>query len=309
MAFPRFDMKLVFLGTGGTYPSKLRNVTSVAVQMPGEVVMFDCGEGTQRQLMHSSVSFMKIKKIFISHLHADHFLGLAGLIQSMSLNGREDDITVFGPTGTASTVEAMLNLGYFKSGFRVLAADLRPEGRMDFGHYSVRFVQADHSVPAIAYALEEKPRTGKFDVKKAKRLGIPEGPLYRRLQEGRTVTVEGKRIGPEKVLGPPRPGRRVVYSGDTRPSKKIVSLAAGANVLIHDCTLDSSHLELAARFGHSTAAEAAKVAKQAKVGMLFLVHMSPRYENNRVVEKEAQSIFKNSKAASDLMEYQVRFDD
>ena len=302
-------MKLVFLGTGGTYPSKLRNVTSVAVQMPGEVVMFDCGEGTQRQLMHSSVSFMKIKKIFISHLHADHFLGLAGLIQSMSFNGREDDITVFGPSGTAATVEAMMNLGYFESGFRVLAMDLPPEGSMNFGGYSVRFVQADHSIPAVAYALEEKPRTGKFNVKKAKRLGIPEGPLYRRLQEGRTVTVDGKRIDPEKVLGPPRPGRRVVYTGDTRPSKKIVSLASGANVLIHDCTLDSSHSELAAKFGHSTAADAAGVAKQAKVGMLFLVHMSPRYENNRVLEKEAQSIFKNSKAAFDLLEYHVRFDD
>lgn len=302
-------MKLVFLGTGGTYPSKLRNVTSVAVQMPGEVVMFDCGEGTQRQLMRSSVSFMKIKKIFISHLHADHFLGLAGLIQSMSLNGREDDITVFGPQGTTATVKAMLSLGYFESGFRVLASDLCSEGRMDLGGYSVRFVQADHSIPAIAYAIEEKARAGKFDVKKAKRLGIPEGPLYRRLQEGRSVTVDGKRIGPEKVLGPQRPGRRIVYTGDTRPSEKIVSLAAGANVLVHDCTLDSSHSELAARFGHSTAAEAARVAKKAKVGVLFLVHMSPRYEDNRVVEKEAQSIFKNSKAASDLMEYHVRFDD
>jgi len=279
------------------------------VQMPGEVVMFDCGEGTQRQLMHSSVSFMKIKKIFISHLHADHFLGLAGLIQSMSLNGREDEVTVYGPSGTAATVQAMLNLGYFESGFRVLAADLRPPGRIDFGGYSVRFVQADHSVPAISYALEEKPRTGKFDVKKAKRLGIPEGPLYRQLQEGRTVTVGGRRIGPEKVLGPPRLGRRVVYTGDTRPSKKIVSLATGANVLIHDCTLDSSHSKLAAKFGHSTAAEAARVAKQAKVGMLFLVHMSPRYEDNLILEKEAKSIFKNSKAASDLLEYHVRFDD
>ncbi len=302
-------MKLVFLGTGGTYPSKLRNVTSVAVQMPGEVLMFDCGEGTQRQLMHSSVSFMKIKKIFISHLHADHFLGLAGLIQSMSLNGREDDVTVFGPAGTVATVEAMLNLGYFESGFRVLAVDLEPDGHMDFGAYSVRFVQADHSVPAIAYAVEERPRTGKFDVKKARRLGIPEGPLYRRLQEGRTVTAGGKRIAPEKVLGPPRHGRRIVYTGDTRPSKKIVSLASGADVLIHDCTLDSSHSELAARFGHSTAAEAARVAKQAKVGVLFLVHMSPRYEDNRVLEKEARSIFKDSRAAFDLLEYQVRLAD
>ena len=302
-------MKIVFLGTGGTYPSKLRNVTSIAVQMPGEVLMFDCGEGTQRQLMRSSVSFMKIKKIFISHLHADHFLGLAGLIQSMSFNGKEDDLRIFGPTGTAETVDAMLGLGYFESGFRVVAMDLRPAGFLDFGGYSVRFVRADHSIPTLAYSLEEKPRAGKFDLRKAKRLGIPEGPLFRRLQEGKTVVVKGKKIGPEKVLGPPRLGRRVVYTGDTKPSKNIVSLAAGADVLIHDCTLDSSHSELAARFGHSTAADAARVAKQAKVGILFLVHLSPRYDDTGVLEKEAAAIFKNSKAVEDLTEYHVKLRD
>ncbi len=302
-------MKIVFLGTGGTYPSKLRNVTSIAVQMPGEVLMFDCGEGTQRQLMRSSVSFMKIKKIFISHLHADHFLGLAGLIQSMSLNGREDDLRIFGPARTTETVDTMLNLGYFESGFRVATTDLRPAGFLDFGSYSVRFVRADHSIPTIAYSLEEKPRAGKFDLRKAKRLGIPEGPLFRRLQEGKTVVVDGKKIGPEKVLGPPRPGRRVVYTGDTKPSKKIVSLATGADVLIHDCTLDSSHSELAARFGHSTAADAARVAKQAKVGILFLVHLSPRYDDKSVLEKEATAIFKNSNAVEDLSEYNVKLRD
>jgi ribonuclease Z len=302
-------MKIVFLGTGGTYPSKLRNVTSIAVQMPGEVLMFDCGEGTQRQLMRSSVSFMKIKKIFISHLHADHFLGLAGLIQSMSLNGREDDLRIFGPDGTAETVDAMLGLGYFESGFRVAAMDLRPAGCLDFGGYSVRYIWADHSIPTLAYSLEEKPRAGRFDLKRAKRLGIPEGPLFGQLQEGKTVVVKGKKIGPEEVLGPPRPGRSVVYTGDTKPSNRIVSLAAGADVLIHDCTLDSSHSELAARFGHSTAADAARVAKKAKVGILFLVHLSPRYDDTSVLAKEATVIFKNSKVVEDLTEYHVRFRD
>jgi len=302
-------MKIVFLGTGGTYPSKFRNVMSIAVQMPGEVLMFDCGEGTQRQLMRSSVSFMKINKIFISHLHADHFLGLAGLIQSMSLNDREDDLRIFGPAGTAETVDTMLNLGYFESGFRVVTMDLRPAGFLDFGGYSVRFVRADHSIPTLAYALEEKPRAGKFDLRKAKRLGIPEGPLFRRLQEGKAIVVKGKMIGPERVLGPPRPGRRVVYTGDTKPSKNVVSLAAGADVLIHDSTLDSSHSELAARFGHSTAADAARVAKQAKVGILFLVHLSPRYDDKSVLEKEATAIFKNSNAVEDLTEYNVKLRD
>ncbi|HEX7391654.1 MAG TPA: ribonuclease Z [Thermoplasmata archaeon] len=302
-------MKLVFLGTGGTYPSKFRNVTSVAVQLPGEVVMFDCGEGTQRQLMFSPVSFMKISRIFISHLHADHFLGLPGLIQSMSLNGREEPLHVHGPEGTADDVKSMLDLGYFKSGFEVIAEDLEAGSELDFGKYSVRCVRADHTIPSLAYALEEKPRPGKFDLRKAKKLGIPEGPLYGRLQEGRAVTVGGKRIEPEAVLGPSRPGRKIVYTGDTKPSKEIVKLSSGADVLIHDCTLDSTHASLASDFGHSTAAGAAGVAKRSGVGILFLVHFSPRYESGEILEKEARGIFKNSRAAEDLEEYAVRFRD
>jgi len=302
-------MKIVFLGTGGTYPSKMRNVTSVAIQMTGEVVMFDCGEGTQRQLMHSSVSFMKIKKILISHLHADHFLGIPGLIQSMSLNGREDPLKVFGPRGTSKDVQAMLRLGYFKSGFEVITEDLVPGTSLDFGSYAVSCVEADHSIPSLAYCLQEKPRPGKFDVKKAERLAIPEGPLFRRLQEGRPVTVGTRRIMPSQVLGPERPGRKVVYSGDTKPSKEIVRLAKNSDVLIHDCTLDSSHKKLASDFGHSTAAEAAAVAKAARVRDLFLVHLSPRYESHEVLEKEAKKIFKNSTVAQDLMEFAVRYRD
>lgn len=269
-------MRIVFLGTGGTYPTKARNVTSIALQLPREIVMFDCGEGTQRQLMFSPVSFMKIKKIFISHLHADHFLGLPGLIQSMSLNGREDPLEVFGPAGTRANVQKMLTLGYFKGGFDVQAKDIRPGTTLHFGSYSVECARADHSVPGLAYALQERPRPGRFNLKKAQRLGIPEGPLYRMLQEGKTVVVGGKNVRPEQVLGRPRPGLRVVYSGDTKPSQKIVALAKGADVLIHDCTLDSSHNKLASDFGHSTAAEAATIARKANVRMLFLVHLSPR---------------------------------
>lgn len=302
-------MKIVFLGTGGTYPSKQRNVTSVAIQMPGEVVMFDCGEGTQRQLMQSPVSFMKISRIFISHLHADHFLGLPGLIQSMSLNGREERLEVFGPKGTASNVKAMLRLGYFKSGFEVVPRDLKPGTGLEFKSYFVRCVEADHTVPSLAYALEELSRPGRFDVQRAKALEIPEGPMFRRLQEGRSVTIKGRRIRPEDVLGPRRAGRKVVYSGDTKPSSRIIELARGADVLIHDCTLDSTHSVLAADFGHSTAAEAAMVAKEADVGVLYLVHISPRYESHELLESEARSHFENSKVAVDLEEHVVRYRD
>jgi len=302
-------MKIVFLGTGGTYPSKMRNVTSVAVQLPGEVVMFDCGEGTQRQLMSSPVSFMKIKRIFISHLHADHFLGIPGLVQSMSLNGREDVLSIFGPSGTRKNVESMLLLGYFKSGFEVVAEDIGHGTVLDYGGYTIRCVEADHSIPSLAYCLEEKSRPGKFDLKKAKRLVIPEGPLFRRLQEGRPVTVGGRKIVPEQVLGPSRRGRKVVYTGDTKPSKEIARLAKNADVLIHDCTLDSSHGKLASDFGHSTAAEAAAIAKASGARTLFLVHLSPRYESHEVLEKEARKVFRNSIVAQDLMEFVVRYRD
>lgn len=300
-------MKVVFLGTGGTYPSKIRNVTSLAIQLPGEVVMFDCGEGTQRQLMRSSVSFMKVKKIFVSHLHADHFLGLPGLIQSMSLNGREEPLAIYGPKGMRRNVGSMLSLGYFKSGFDVKTEDLSPGTMLDFGPYSIRCIEADHSIPSLAYCLEEKRRPGKFDLKKAVRLSIPEGPLFRRLQEGRPVRVGGRTIAPEQVLGPARPGRKVVYTGDTKPSKDIIRLAKDADVLIHDCTLDSSHAEMAAEFGHSTAAEAAAVAKAAKARVLFLVHISPRYEDHSVLEKEARKVFKESTVARDLDEFIVKY--
>jgi len=300
-------MKIVFLGTGGTYPSKIRNVTSIAVQLPGEVVVFDCGEGTQRQLMHSSVSFMKISRIFVSHLHADHFLGIPGLVQSMSLNGREDALNIYGPEGTKSNVEAMLRLGYFKSGFEVVTQDLPPGAVLDFGAYSVRCIEADHSIPSLAFCLEERPRPGKFNLKKAKKLSIPEGPLFRRLQEGRPVTVGGRKVVPKQVLGRPRLGRKLVYTGDTKPSKEVVKLSKNADVLIHDCTLDSSHGKLASDFGHSTAAEAAGIAKAARVRTLFLVHLSPRYESHEVLEREARKVFRNSIVAQDLMEFVVRY--
>ena len=299
-------MKLVFLGTGGTYPSKLRNVTSIAVQMPGEVLMFDCGEGTQRQLMHSSVSFMKISKIFITHLHADHFLGLPGLIQSMSLNGREEPLSVFGPRGTKRNVSSMLKLGYFKCGFPVKTKDVKSGEELRFTGYKVRCVGAAHSIPSLAYSLEEDPRPGRFDLKKAQRLGIPEGPLFRRLQEGETVSLGGRKIASDQVLGPKRPGRKLVYSGDTKPSKAIMALARGADVLIHDCTLDSTHSKLASDFGHSTAAEAAQVAKDAGVEVLFLVHISPRYDDTTVLEKEARSIFPEAHVAREFAEHIIR---
>ena len=293
-------MRLVFLGTGGTYPSKDRNVSSVAVQVGPDVVMFDCGEGTQRQLMYSPVSFMRIRAIFVSHLHADHFLGIPGLVQSMSLNGRTESLRVLGPKGTAGTVDNMLRLGYFAGQFDVLAEDLEPGQVVDFGPFRVETAEAAHTVPSLAFALQESARPGRFDVCKAKSLGVPEGPMFRQLQTGKTVQVDGRVVEPGQVMGASRRGRRVVYSGDTRPCETVLGLARDADVLIHDCTLGSDHSSVATEFGHSTAREAAEVAKEAVVQRLILIHFSPRYDDLLPLEEEARAIFPDTSAARDL---------
>ncbi len=298
-------MRVVFLGTGGTYPSKHRNVSSVLVQVGSEAVMFDCGEGTQRQLLHSTVSFMKISSIFITHLHADHFLGIAGLVQTMSLNGREKELAVYGPEGTARTVEAFLGLGHFKCAFPISVEDLEPGDSVDRGAFSVTCALADHTAPALAYALQEAQRPGRFDLEKAKSLGIPEGPLYRELQQGGVVEIGGRKVHPEEVLGPPRRGRRLVYTGDTKPCESILTLSRGADVLIHDSTLADEHSQLAHEFGHSTAAEAAQTALDAGVRRLFLVHVSPRYDDATVLEEEARLIFAASEVPGELSEHDI----
>ena len=302
-------MKIVFLGTGGTYPSKWRNVSSVAIQVGPDVVMFDCGEGTQRQLMHSRISFMRLRAVFITHLHADHFLGLAGLIQSMSLNGRTESLTVAGPEGTEKTMQAALSLGYFDSHFDVEARDLEPNDTVEFHRFTVRCAKGRHTVPNLGYSLEECMRPGKFNVAEARRLGIPKGPLYRELQQGRDVKVAGHRVTPAQVLGPQRRGRKVTYTGDTRPCDDITALAKDSNVLIHDSTLDSSFSDLACEFGHSTAAEAAQTARKAGVQKLFLTHISPRYDDIGALEAEARGIFDNTTVAEDLEEYYVPLDE
>ncbi|UCE80350.1 MAG: ribonuclease Z [Methanobacteriota archaeon] len=299
-------MRLIFLGTGGTYPSKERNVTSIAVQVGPDVVMFDCGEGTQRQLMYSPVSFMRIRSIFLTHLHADHFLGLPGLVQSMSLNGRTEALRVFGPENTEATVDAMLGLGHFSSRFEVSSKDMEPGDAVDFGSYVVSAAEASHTVPALAFAVEEKPRPGKFQVERAEELGVPKGPKYRVLQEGGSVEVDGAVVRPEDVIGGKRPGRKVVYSGDTRPCESVKELSAGADVLVHDSTLSAIHSDIATEFGHSTAAQAAEVAKAAGVGKLYLTHISPRYDDESLLLSEATSIFTQSTIAHDLDVIDVR---
>jgi len=303
-------MRIIFLGTGGSLPSVGRGLPAVALYRSGEGILFDCGEGTQRQLMRSSLSFMRIERVLISHFHGDHFLGLPGLLQSMAFNGRSEPLSVYGPHGIKRLVETIGNLGYFPHTFPIRVVEMGDKTEVDCGDYWLRTRAVDHLVPTLAYCLEEKARQGKFDVQKAHQLGIPEGPLYRRLQGGKTITVEGKKIKPEAVVGPPRPGRKVVYSGDTRPTQAVVDLAMGCDVLIHDATMESDLERQCFEYGHSTPAQAAQIAVKSKAKMLFLTHISPRYDEKgkaKRLEDEARAVFPHSVIARDLLEYVVKY--
>lgn len=298
-------MKLVFLGSGGSWPSKERNLSSVALKMNGEVILFDCAEGTQRQLIMSSLNFMHVNKILISHFHGDHFLGLPGLIQSMYLNDRSRSLEIYGPQGTSNIVNGVLSLGYFSPTFEIKVRDLSDGDEVSFERYNIRVRAADHDIPALAYCVEENQRKGRFHPEKALALGVQEGPLFRKLQNGQSVQVGDKKVTPEDVLGKPRPGRKVVYSGDTRPSEAVLDLARNCDVLIHDSTLASELEEKALRYGHSTARQAANVAKSANAKVLFLTHISPRYDDVLPLEEEARTIFKYSFVACDFLEHEI----
>jgi len=302
-------MKIVFLGTGGSLPSPDRNVAAIALKMNGEVILFDCGEGTQRQFMLSSLSFMQISRVLISHFHGDHFLGLSGLIQSMSLNGRKEPLSIYGPEKTEMMIKILLRLGYFNPTFEVIIYELKDGDKVECKDYDIKVKEVKHNVPTLAFCVEEHPRSGKFNLAKAKELGIPKGPLFRKLQQGKKITVGGKEISPNMVLGPRRKGRKIVYSGDTMPCKAVVELAKDCDVLIHDATFDSSLEEKANEFSHSSSGQAAMVAKEANAKVLFMTHISSRYEDASILEKDARSVFRESYAAYDFLEYDVRYPD
>ncbi|HLE53695.1 MAG TPA: ribonuclease Z [Thermoplasmata archaeon] len=300
-------MQIVFLGTSGSWPTPKRNVSAIAVKRGPEVILFDCGEGTQRQFMQSKLSFMQVSRIFLTHFHGDHFLGVPGLIQSMNFFGREEPLEVYGPTGAERLVAELLSLGYFAPGFTIRANELAAGESVDCGEYAVTAFEAVHTVPGLSYVLEEKVRPGRFSLEKAKELGIPAGPLYSQLQEGRAITVGGRTIQPEEVLGPPRRGRKIVYTGDSMPHDFLKKMARGADVLIHDATSDAALEEKANRYGHSSSRQAAQVAKEADVGLLVLTHLSPRYEDPATIYNDAKAVFDRVRLAEDFGEIEVPY--
>jgi ribonuclease Z len=301
------QLRIIFLGTGGSWPTVKRNVASVAVKRGSEVILFDCGEGTQRQFQQSNLSYMQISKIFITHFHGDHFLGLPGLIQTMQLNDRDRPLHIYGPKGMEELTNKLLTLGYFRPAYRINAHDLTDGQEVAFEGYSISALKVNHNVPVLSYCLKEHQRPGRFNKTKALKLGIPEGPLFSKLQKGQTITLaDGGKITPRMVLGPSRKGRKIVISGDTRPCDQIIAFSEGADVLIHEATFDSRLQDLAKEYGHTTAAQAAEIARKAGVEKLFLVHSSPRYLDYHVLEDEARKEFPHSYLPRDLQEVEVK---
>ena len=300
------QLSIVFLGTSGSWPTVKRNVSSIAVKRASEIILFDCGEGTQRQFQKSNLSYMQISKIFITHFHGDHFLGLPGLIQTMQLNDRDKPLHIYGPTGIVTITQQLLSLGYFRPSYEIIAHEIKDGESIEFDDYFIRALAVRHNVPNLAYSLEENLRPGKFNKPKALKLGIPEGPLFSKLQHGETITLKnGKKITPKMVLGPPRQGRKIVISGDTRPCDEIIDFSQNADVLVHDATFDSELEDIANEYGHTTAYQAAEIAKRAEVEMLFLTHISPRYLDPLVLESDARKIFKNSFVPKDFQEIEI----
>ncbi|MDP6157035.1 MAG: ribonuclease Z [Candidatus Thermoplasmatota archaeon] len=302
-------MRLVFLGTGGAWPTKKRNVSSTAVIFRDKVILVDCGEGTQRQIHWSNFSFMKISHVLITHFHTDHFLGLFGLMESMYLNERKRPLEIIGPPGLSWLTDSLCELGMIKKTFPLKVTEVNDGGILDIEGASVSAFVNSHGVRSLGYVIKENQRKGKFNREKAMELGIPEGPLFGKLQQGEDITVDETVILPEMVMGSPRSGRKLVFSGDTHLCGELVKQAVGADVLVHEATYGEDMRDKADEYKHSTARLAAEAARDAGVRHLILTHISPRYDDPEQLIQEAREIFEKATIAEDLMEVTVPYRD
>jgi len=301
-------LRIIFLGTGGSLPTRNRNPSAVMVNRKGELILFDCGEGTQQQMMRAKTGMMSLSSIFISHFHADHFLGIPGLIQTMSFMGRKEPLLIYGPEGTREFTELFKALGYFNLKYEVRGVQLKPGDTVEGEDYVIRALKTDHSIPSLGYALVENPRPGRFNREKAVELGIPPGPLFAKLQRGNSVEINGKTIKPEDVMGTSRPGRTIVYSGDTRPCESVLEASRNADLLIHDGSFADEMADWAEESKHSTAGEVAALSKEAGVRKLILTHISSRYTDDPApILTDSKKIFENVVVAEDLMEVEIPY--
>ena len=312
-------MKITFLGTSSGTPSRYRNVSSLALQLPqqGTLWLFDCGEGTQHQVLRSPLRLSQLDRIFITHMHGDHLFGLVGLLATRSMQaGGVSPVTIYGPPGLKEYVRSVMDLSQTRVGYPIDVKTIEPGTIYEDANFAVICAPVLHRIQAFGYAVIEKDQPGRFDVEKAREQEIPEGPVYGRLKRGETVTLEdGRVIDGSNLTGPTRTGRKVVFAGDTTYTPDTAVLARNADALIHEATFLEEELELAKRAYHSTAKMAATVAKEACAKALILTHFSSRYEvdgGSRMADllEEARAIFPNTLLAHDFFSYEVpRTDD
>ena len=305
------SLTLRFLGTSASRPTVERGVSAIAVVREGETFLFDCGEGTQRQMMRYGVAF-GLKDIFFSHMHVDHMLGVVGLMRTMALQGREDLLRLWGPAGSAKMLRRAETLGADRVSFPVEIRELEPGQSIRRDGYSIVAFAADHCrTPALGFSIVEELRLGRFNPDRARELGIPEGPMWGRLHRGHRVTMDdGREIDPSELVGPTRPGRKLVITGDTRPCAATIQAAEGADLLVHEATFTDEDAARAAETGHSTAREAAEVAARAGVRRLILTHISARYSRDvSELEREAREVFAPTHIARDGTEVDIPFPD
>jgi ribonuclease Z len=298
------DLSAIFLGTGGSVPSARRSTASVMLVRGGRRMMFDCGEGTQRQLQRS-VGLAQVDEIFLTHFHADHILGLPGMLKTYDLTAREEPLTIYGPRGLQDLFKTLGRL-IGRTDYDVDLVELDPGDAVPHEGARVQAFAVEHSVRANGYALIEEGRPGRFDPAAAKRLGVAEGPAFAALQRGEEVEGDTGPVRPEDVMGESRQGRTVALTGDTAPCHSTVSAAADADLLIHDASFSEEEVQRAADTGHSTVGQAAAVAREAHVKMLALVHISSRYHVGTVLD-EARDVFEPCVAPRDFDVIEIPF--
>jgi ribonuclease Z len=300
------DLDVVFLGTSGSAPTAQRGLSATLIRRGGERLLFDCGEGTQRQLLRSQIGLVDLHEIFVTHYHADHYLGLPGLLKTYALRGREAPITIYGPGGLKELFASLRRI-FGRLTYPYELVELEPGDALERDEYLLSVFRVVHTGASVGYALTEAPRPGRFDVETADAIGVPAGRERGVLQDGETVTLAGGRVvRPDEVLGPERAGRRVVLTGDTAPAEAVREAARGAEVLVHEATFCEDERERARETLHSTAAEAAAVARDAEVKLLALTHLSTRYPR-RAIAEEAREVFADTVVPKDFDTIEVPF--
>ncbi|AFS81739.1 ribonuclease Z [Candidatus Nitrosopumilus koreensis AR1] len=299
-------MKLVFLGTSAAQPTENRGLSCICLEREGEILMFDAGESAQISYMKSKLGWNKKMKIFVTHLHGDHCVGILGLLQTMSMQNRTETLEIFGPSGIEEFIAANIKILNFGLSFPILINTIKDEKIFENEKFTIRTCKANHSIVAFSYLFEEKDKPGRFNVEKAKELGIPEGELWNKLQNGNEVTINEKIIKPEQVLGEKRPGIKIGISGDTMPTKELEEFFEECDYLVFDSTFLDEEKQKAQDTCHSTAKQAATLGKNAKVKNLILTHFSARYKDESNHLREAKEIHDSVITARDLLEIEIK---